>query len=201
MVFSKKKIIINIFLISLLIIIGFFMKPINVVSQTTDYEYEFNTDILFESNNLISNNTYNVRNQTIFTNEYNATYSFINDNIGGNIDNFTLTSSLDCNSTIIQTLDNHNTVIQMNDSSTIGTTSISNTIYTSRIDGIIDYWWRTNDTTESQNIRLYSGGSVATYLQFDGSNQRWRYKNLAHSWQLTIFDNIGKILNKIKLEP
>jgi len=159
----KKRIILITLICSLFIIsslIGIlFVK--NVIA-TSDLDYTFENDIVFDDNNPyydFSYDDYNIRNQSIYTNDYNATYSFENDIIGQNPINWS------DNGLTYQYIQNHNKIIGIYGNNNITQVNFNNDY----LEGTIEYWILTTDSDKRTNLYFWdtSGGILSLEIRLD----------------------------------
>ena len=114
---KKRYLILLIILIFFLIPFSLFQKNIPYANASSnDLIYEFDNDNIFNENKPFSNTTFNMKNQTIYTQHYNATYSF-KDEIDGTTDldidfiNYKYSTDFYSKATIIGENNNHKKVI------------------------------------------------------------------------------------------
>lgn len=155
---------ISLFILSLL---SLFNTIQYVSANFDDLEYEFENDVLYSGNGNFPNSTYNLRNQTIFTQHYNATYSFENDDNDILPNDWDDNSGSECTAIVIWNKEGHNKVFQLYDGSNTEKVDVNNS-FIGQTSGIIELWWMVSDSTELQYIKLTESGSLKILLRIHG---------------------------------
>ena len=152
-----KKQIILIFFLFLFFSTLIFNVESKFAKATSDINYTFNKDKLYEKNENFTYESNNIRNQTLYTNVYNGTYSFENEIIGTNRTNIdfidTYQGDTPSNIKIISQIDNHNKILDVYRN--IGGEEfdiISTNLFNNQDYGTIEWWWQ---TTNISNARTY----------------------------------------------
>lgn len=154
----KKKIIFTT-LICLSFIIAFligltFINETKGNYSTSDIPFTFESESYYNSVNPSYNYTLNVRNQTLFTQDYNATYSFENDIIGSKPKYWNI-FDIGGHAKIIKNKNNHNNVLEILDNSSSQSVYMYNNFLV-QTNSIIEFYWCFNSTeTIEHYLRLY----------------------------------------------
>lgn len=139
----KRKL--NLLLIILIVSSLFLIfTPISKVKASiNDIDYTFEKETLFNTNSSSYSNSFNVRNPVIFSEVYNASYSFTNDTIGLTPDYFNITTEVNTYITINETIGNHNKVVEIYDNNNSGRAFLEQ-YFVPQVSGTIEYWIRTS---------------------------------------------------------
>lgn len=162
-----KKTLIFSFLIFTLILGLFNIRPVK--SAIVDITYTLQNNILYNSNSFSYDNSFNLDNNiTIYTNDYNGSYSFTNET-GLSSTNITFidvdTSNGNVLRQIINNKDGHNEVLELYDNTNPNYWNIFNNFSSSQVSGTIEYWFQTSDgNTKHFNIYIRDGTSTGIYL-------------------------------------
>ena len=146
---------------------------INVKAANT-LDFIFEKDFLYENVGILPlNETFNVRNQTVYTENYFATYSFENDEHGSNPLNFTVDET-GGTINVLDNYDGHNKVVEMDDTSDSAAITLDTNV--SRVSGTYEYWMRFSqitgyvyhyildtDTAEAINLQWTNNGEIKFY--------------------------------------
>ena len=147
---------------TLLILTLISLTTINISAYSDeDRDYTFQNDNFYNSTNIVYNEQFNIRNQTEFTEIYNATYSFTNEVDGTNGNDITGFSSFITTDTngvaeIISEKDNHEKVMKISGD---GINNKNTQIYTDdipagEITGTIEVWLDIIDLGQGK-LRIY----------------------------------------------
>lgn len=152
---KKKIILLFLFLVFLSIIA---IIPFSLTS--TDIEFTFQEKTLYKTSDIQYNRTFNIRNISQYTNDYNGTYSFENE-IGLEGTNISFVDSENFISsngdlTIIENYNNHSSVLHA--------FPYTNNVYfehnfENRTFGVLEFWYLTNATGTTKKILLEEMGS------------------------------------------
>lgn len=167
-----------IFLIILLLIIiipyTFAINNINPKVSTSDINYDFNENILYNTTNFEYDNSWNIRNQTEITENYSATYTWNYSQIGLTNLEIDLIDDIVAGglSKIIESYQNHNIVLYYNCN---GAYKWQYHSFNEKINGTIEFWINLKETNIRHSFWLAYGlsfafmesGSIATS---DGAN-------------------------------
>ena len=160
----KSKILTISILFSILII-GLF--PLNSIA-IDDLSFTFDDNILFDSDILEYDQSFNLRKQQEYTEIYNATYSFTKDNISSIPLNWSADIGTDTSAQVISNILGHSKVFEIYDGS--GSTHINVNTTFSSTSGTYEFWFMTNDTTESTFLYGNNEGnavSIRIYVSAD----------------------------------
>jgi len=159
------------------------------VKAISNVNYTFEENLFYESDNIELDDSFNLQNESIATEFYNATYSFniTEGEIPDDWYKFHVAS-------VINNLDGHDKVLQL------GNITATNKIYNyfPEIIGIMEFWFRTNDVSERTQIDLinvvedvnvitlrihenelkYYNGAVLTATGYSLSNNVWYHVKL-----------------------
>ena len=141
----KKNILLIILIISSLFLI---LTPKSVIGSVVDIYYEFDNEVLYTSE--IQNersNSFNLDNEiSVYTDIYNASYSFTEENIGTEgTDIIFIDISAGGNATIISEFNDHDKVIKyLPDIAYNGIDNLFDADYTS---GIVEFWINSADVS------------------------------------------------------
>lgn len=161
---NKKSLFLLLSLCSLLILMLF---PINIKGQA-DIPYTFNSDVLYsnDDSDSLDNRFYNMKNSSAYTEIYNASYTFTDDDNNDPPDDWVDSSGGDTSATVQERIDGHSKILELFDFSGANRyvlkLSIANTT-TARV----DFWFRSNDTAKGGEFRLTdAGNAVRIFLTF-----------------------------------
>jgi len=154
-----------------------FLLPIIPLSlgSVNDVEYTFNNEILINQNDLNYTNTYNLRHPVIFTEFYNASFSFDN-----NFNPLHTDIGTDTDISILDNYEYHNTVIWLSDN---GTDSVWLKYFDvdTQGSGSYEYYFRTSN---ANNINyLYTmGDGASAMIYFVVQSNKFQYHD-GSTWQ------------------
>ena len=157
--------------IGVLMVLSFLLTLFPIRSKgVSDIFYNFDDNVLIDSSITEFDSTFNVKKSEYYTDHYNATYSFENDDIGLEPFDWISNNGVNCSTTIISNLDNHSKVLKISDNSLSTQAQITNS-FTSVLNGIIEFWWCKDDVINSANLIFiaYEGVNriVFVYLSID----------------------------------
>ena len=165
---NKKKIVL-IFILALCFSSIMMVLFIQKAKASSDLDYIFNNDILFNEYNPIPSNTYNIRNKTYYNGIYKASYSFTNE-LGltssdisfVDTDNSGLKANVSINSTFLS----HNNILNLTPHITGDNAHVENNI-DSQVNGTIEFWLLHNDATYRSNFFGYDGATIGFQIRLD----------------------------------
>lgn len=146
--------------------------PTNLVKGATDIAYTFNDNVLIDSAITDFDSTFNVKNSSYYTEHYNATYSFENEidgTFGTNIDFVDYTDNPN-ELSIISNFQNHDKVLKNNP---LGAFNVFDNYYNDVMNGVVEFWYATNDSSERVNIQLLDNTGVIIYLRMEGNDLKY----------------------------
>ena len=150
-------------------------------AQTSAIEYDFVESVRYDWNGEPANDTLNFRNGTIYTGDFNGTYSF-DDSV--ELDDWNLIESggsID----IIDQEKGHNTVLKIADTDNGDFVFLWQNIE-AETNGTIEYYWLSSDTSQQNVFELKLGGSLVLYLRMDSG--KFQYND--GSW-----NDVGRVAN------
>jgi len=169
-------------LVSITVLGVFSVKGLS--AETLDFAFE--NDNFYNSTNPVYDSSYNVRNQTSFTGNYPATYSFENDDIGSVPNNWVDISGTGCEGIVIDSFVGHDKVLQLN-----ATGSGNIDIYTEISKGVntvIEFWMaKTSISGKRFEIWLYEGNSRKVAIRFDNDDITY-WDGTLHTIILNVID-------------
>lgn len=173
------------FSIGLLILSSLFLSFIPFVSKSyalDDINYNFKNDIFYENNTLNINNFdeyNNVRNTTIFTNTFNASYSFTNEIDGtkeSNIDFIDVSNKVGSTATL-QIVNNlsigHDKVLEFVQGNVPTDVIDGYNEFTPQVNGTIEFWIRANYTVDNIYFRMSDDTTDTIYTYIAVNEFRW----------------------------
>jgi len=143
------------------IIFGIFFSiliPKDVKASVNDVNYIFNKDILFNSDNIVYNESFNIRNPQIYSENYHGSYSFTNETDYSNPDDFIITEA-GGSINVIPNLNGHNKILELNDTSNTLFITAINTFSNQDI-GTIELWTRQNSNSDITFIVIEDGSQT-----------------------------------------
>ena len=169
-----------ILILSMILLIGTVIQAFFVLgniqsNSVNDMNYTFEENILLDWENPNYNSGYNTKNMTQYTDTYNATYSFTNDNGGTAPTGFSVLGGVGCNTSVLDYLDGHSKITDSYDNG-IGAIRLTNYI-TNITYGSVEYWIRMTEVADMFAIELLDGStfvlritsSAGDWLWWDGS--------------------------------
>lgn len=180
----------SLMLLSLLVLtslLGFF--SMNGFAQSTDLNYTFENDILYDSGKPLINKTFNVRNASEYTGHYPATYSFENQEVGDeNNDIDFLNGSVVGLFAINESINGHDKVMYIHNNG-LNPAAFSNS-FNPQISGTLEFWWNVLDATGATHFYLYTENNERG-VQILVQNDALHYRNATHTATTgyTILDN------------
>jgi len=165
---TNKKIIGLLILISIL----FNLLPRINLAQESDISITFDEITNYQDNSFNFTNSYNFRSKSIYTNTYNATYTFTNDIIGNNPIGW---SVIETGGTvnIFPSFLNHDKILELDDTSNTEVVSTLNEFELQDF-GTIEMWILTTDTTDLSFVAISDdnlGGGVLIFISLDNFYQ------------------------------
>jgi len=149
---NKFLVLINIF--TVIFLLGILLSSnVNAISNVN---YTFIDNVLYESDDIEFDDSFNLQNESIATELYEATYSFTDDEIGTNPNGWTVNESYGTIK-VINSLDKHNKVVEIYDNSNEGYNVMNDTSMV-QSSGTIELWMRTSDSEKTNNLWLSDGG-------------------------------------------
>jgi hypothetical protein len=137
-------------------------------------DFTFEKDILYSESNPVYDSSFNLRNQTVFTDNYPATYSFESIPIGDYPDGWVNGSGYGTNVQVIQEFNGHDKVLNLSDYTNIGRANIRVDV-DSIVSETIEFWLARNN--------LDTGKSIAVlYMYEDVDNMvyvRWNEDDIS----------------------
>lgn len=180
-------------------------------SALGDIEYNFQENILYNKTNPNYDFAYNTRNQTVYTEIYNGTYSFTNE-IGLNGTDISFVDLLtypddDDIITIIKEMDGHNEVLKNYDEG-IDTRSSFYNIFEPKTNCSIEFWFYRNQTVGTSwfyfqgeggwviSMPVYSnyidyGGNIASFSPFIWYHFRFDFFYTYFDFYINGIKNVG----------
>ena len=146
--------------------------PLNVKGITNDINYTFFNDNLYNSTDIDFYDNVNMRDSGIYNSTYPATYNFKDDTVGTFPDGWVDSSGVGSTAVIASEWQGHRKVFQ-------GTCAGGGSVYrvkqtfTAQVDGDIEFWIGSTDTTNVHTFYLSVNGSlgagdIATYIYTSG---------------------------------
>lgn len=132
---------------------------------TDNIYYTFDNDTIFDENAPFSNTTFNMRNSYNYTQDYNATYSFENDDDGSNPQYWTLYEPDNINIEVINYIDSHNKVLEFKDYGV--NYGLATQYFDYQTCGIIEFWCRINNTNQGIVIYALKDDSQTIFFEFN----------------------------------
>lgn len=129
-------------------------------AYSTDINYQFNTEIFLNENDIETNDSYNLRHPLIYTEIYNATFSFTNDDDGSTPNGWTDESTGTSGIQVYDYLGYHDKVLELNDTDASNYAAVKYD-FTDSESGSIEFWFRTTDSTKDNEIRIYGNAGYA----------------------------------------
>lgn len=181
----------------LFVLIGllFLALSSSVRGDEVSLNFTFEKDILCDLESLPINSTFNIRNQTSFSQTYNSTYSFNDDNDWSEPNGWISNNDVGCTTTVIPTLDGHDKVLLLNDTSSTGMCEISQS-FSPQTSGIVEFWMRINSTNDYYMVEFYSSGTSRFRVGF----RTGRIQYLETAWTYLLNPSSADVWYFIKLD-
>jgi hypothetical protein len=166
-----KKAIQYILMLTIIILSGVLISAIFTQGQgSTDIDYSFSQETPYTNYSAMPITNHNLRHNDILTQNYNASYSFVNDTglTGINIPFIKLDSN--SISSVVSEYDNHDTVLKMDDNSAGAGYNVATEFLIAQTSGSIEYWFQLdNDASASWQFRLMEPitNTIGIFLSFD----------------------------------
>lgn len=170
--------------------------------------YTFSENILYDSDNVMYNDSFNMRAQESYTGHYNATHSFENEVIGAidlEIAFFSYKSgTIGGNISVVSEYEGHNKVLRYYKDSTANLYTLYN-YYEHQTEGIIEFWWLTNDINANQILQIGETPAESIYIRFDaGGNIKYYdgvWNNLLIGYEIDTWYHIKLEFNLTTGDP
>lgn len=138
----------SLFLISLLIITSVIgLLSVKGLAQT-DLNYTFQNDNLYQSDDPLFNQTFNIKDSEYSNGTYPATYSFTDDVSGSEPDDWIITLT-DGSVEVIASLDGHEKVVNLSRVPASNVEMRQLFVAGDQIAGTVEWFWRTTDVTKN----------------------------------------------------
>ena len=162
-----------IILLFIALIFVFILPIIPLTLGNSDIVYTFNNENFIDLNNELINisetNTYNIqKNYSIYTDIYNASYSFTNEASGSTPIGWTDLSTGTSDIQVITSLGSHDKVLELNDTDA-SNFALASCDFTNSQYGSIEFWFRTTDSTKDNQFRPYGDSGRIDFIYFSGS--------------------------------
>lgn len=145
-----KKIILILTIIFIFFIIPFTLK----VQANSDLIFTFENDIIYDDTNVKDfDQSFNTKKKATYTNNYPATFSFENDTIGSNPNNFTVIEQAGTSINVFDYLDGHKNIVEINDTHTSNYAYMYNE-FNEQNNGSIELYSRLNTELRLNEILL-----------------------------------------------
>jgi hypothetical protein len=138
----------------------FLMFP-TVSATPIDYEYDFTEDVLFDGNIGTAEALFNQRTQQYNTKHYEGTYSFEEDEVGGDPSDWVLDES-GGTINILGIWDNHSKVVEFSDTNTDKV--IATNSFEEQENGTVEYYWYFEDLSKGSMIIIYDNSIAYSFI-------------------------------------
>lgn len=169
----KKRTFVLIFiLLFVLSLLSLFNRTQYVNAGVNDLEYIFENDDIFNESMPFSNSTFNLRDSYEYTQEYNATYSFTNDENGENPSGWIITENGNSFVNVINEKHKHNKVVEMYYDS--GVPIMKNDWIDDIMYGTFEWWMESTDCTNKILVYIrhdVANAPISLFLHVD----KWQY--------------------------
>lgn len=148
-------------LVFTLFLLTIFLVSNSGVVNAIDYSFIFEQNILYDEAVPYDDisQSFNIRDKTRYNGDFNATFSFADDIVGTSPIEWNYFNGDGVTTTIISSLGDHEKVFQFYTPGT-GVRWNLNTLFSPRVTGEIEFWFRTTDETRDNAIRLINGGNA-----------------------------------------
>lgn len=143
------------------------------IATPENINYTFENRSTYNSTTPLYEDSFNIRNQSIYTEHYNATYSFENQNIGDEGINIEFLNESVGEYIIIENLDGHDKIMMSHDNGT--NPSAYSDEFTPQITGVVEFWWMVEDATDTSFFYLYN--ELGRGVQIVITSESFFYRN------------------------
>ena len=172
-------------------------------AQSDDIKYTFESDILYSGNGQFPNETYNLRNPIIYSQNYSATYSFENESIDtegtniGYIDDYN--SCLNSYAKIKELIYNHRKILRFYDNNNTHLIDASN-YFNNEVYGTIEFWLSSDDNNKDFTI-LFRDLNINVFgIKIENSYFKFLIEDFNGGWSPNIQTFYSNVWYHIRLD-